>query len=64
MRGSKTAGSREGRGLCDPVWRGGTLVDDVFDIQLGDRTEERFVIINHLDDELCSLFQDEDGARW
>ena len=45
------------------MWRGGTIVDEVFDIQLGDRTEERFVIINHLDGELCSLSQDEDGAR-
>lgn len=46
----ETAGSRKGRGLCNAGWRGGTLVDKIFDIQLGDRTEERVVKIDHLDD--------------
>lgn len=51
MRGSETAGSREGRRIRGSSGRRGALVDEVFDIQLGDRTEEMLVIINHLDDE-------------
>lgn len=43
---------REGRGSGGAGLRRGTLLDDVLDIQLGDRTEKRFVIIPHLDDEL------------
>ena len=47
VRGSETAGSREGRGLCGSGWGRGTLVEDVFDVQLGDRAEEMLVIISH-----------------
>ena len=63
QRGSDAVGSREGRGLRSLEGRRGTVVDEVFDIQLGDRTEEMIMIINHLDDEGGSLLHDEDGAR-
>lgn len=33
------------------MWRRGTLLNEIFDIQLGDRTEERVVKIDHLDDQ-------------
>ena len=51
MGGSDTAGSREGRGWCRSMRRRVTIVDEVFDIQLRDWTEEMLVIINHLNDE-------------
>ena len=51
MGGGDAAGSREGRGMCRSMRRRVTIVDEVFDIQLSDWTEEMLVIINHLDDE-------------
>ena len=57
--------------MCSPGGRRGTVVDDISDVQLGDRTDERLGIIQHLDDEVGgSLLQDGDGdededdARW
>ena len=79
MGGGDTAWSREGGGLCRSMRQRATIVDEVFDIQLSDWTEEMLVIINHLDDELWSLLQeeeeeedddeeeeddDDDDARW
>ncbi len=52
MRGCETACWREGRGFGSAMLRRGTLVDDVLDIQLGDGTEERVVIIPHLEHEV------------
>ena len=63
QRGSDTVGSGEGRGLRSPEGRRGTVVDEVFDIQLGDRTEEMIMKVNHLDDEGRSLLHGEDGAK-
>lgn len=50
--------------MCRPGSGRGTLLDEISDIQLGDRTEERVLAIAHLDDGLRSLLQDEDDARW
>ena len=43
------------------MWRGGPLIDDIFDLQLGDVTEEVLLTINHLDDscETCSRIGDD-----